>query len=133
MHHFILQQKNRHAQHDMHRIIVAMPCISYLDHAGSYTVVVIVAYVVCSSICLFPHRITKWCCEIRQVFRQVLLQLFTGEPTSSPILQFHSRCSLAIAILRFCCVTCPIHLLSICPRYTSSPYLLFVVCQLCES
>ena len=32
----------------------------------------------------------------------------TGEPTSSPILQFLSRCSIAIPMLRFCCVTCPI-------------------------
>ena len=35
-------------------------------------------------LCFFPDRITKWCCEIRRVVRQVLLQLFTGEPTSFP-------------------------------------------------
>ena len=59
-----------------------MPCISYLEHADSFAVVVRFAPVVCSSICFFPDRITKWCCEIRQVFRQVLLQIFTSEPTS---------------------------------------------------
>nr|XP_051178714.1 uncharacterized protein LOC127293181 isoform X2 [Lolium perenne] len=32
----------------------------------------------CISICFFPDRITKWCCEIRRVLRQVLLQLSTG-------------------------------------------------------
>ena len=72
-----------------------LPCHAYhLDHAGSsLSVVVRFASVVCSSICFFPERITKWCCEIRQV----LLQLFTGEPslfTSSP-----SHCYPYVALL----------------------------------
>jgi hypothetical protein len=58
----------------------------------------------------------------------------TGEPTPSPILHFHALliyCYPYIAIL-LCHVSystcCPI-----LPNYTSSPYPLFVVCQLCES
>jgi hypothetical protein len=95
----------------------------HLDHAGSFlSVVVRLAPVVCSSICFFPDRITKWCCEIRRVLRQVLLQLFTGEPTPSPILLLHALliyCYPYVAIL-LCHVSYPpvtymseIHLLAL--------------------
>ena len=64
-------------------IVPSLPCHAYhLEHAGSSAVVVRIASDVCSSFCFFPDRITKWCCEIRRDLRQVLLQLFTGEPTS---------------------------------------------------
>ena len=56
----------------LHRIIFAMSCTSFLEHAGSLSVVVRFAYVVCSSICFFPDRITKWWCEIRRVLRLFL-------------------------------------------------------------
>nr|XP_051225219.1 uncharacterized protein LOC127343146 [Lolium perenne] len=70
------------------------------------------------SICFFPDRIAKWCCEIRQV----LLLLFTGEPTPSPILLLHALliyCYPYVAIL-LCHVSYPpvtymseIHLLAL--------------------
>jgi hypothetical protein len=94
----------------------------HLEHAGSSSIVVRIASDVCSSICFFSDRITKWCCEIRQVLRQVLLQLFTGEPTPSPILHLHALliyCYPYVAIL-LCHVSYPpvtymseIHLLAL--------------------
>ena len=44
----------------LHCIISAMSCMLATDHADSSIVVVRFAYVICSSICFFPDRITKW-------------------------------------------------------------------------
>ena len=51
----------------LHRTILAMSCMLATAHANYFAVVVRFAYIVCSSICFFPDRITKWCCEIRWV------------------------------------------------------------------
>ena len=65
----------------LHCTIAAMSCISS-SSCRFFCRSSKIASDVCSSICFFPDRIAKWCCEIRRVLRQVLLQLFTGEPTS---------------------------------------------------
>ena len=91
----------------LHCTIAAMSCISswacrFFCRSSK------IASDVCSSICFFPDRITKWCCEIRWVLRQFLCSFSQASPPPSPILQFLSRWSIAIPMLRFCCVTCPI-------------------------
>ena len=52
-------------------------------------------------ICFFPDRTSKWCCELRRVLQLFFSSFSQASPPSSPILQFYSRCSLAILMLRF--------------------------------
>ena len=98
----------------LHRIISAMPCIPYLEHADSSSVVVRFVSVACSSICFFPDRIAKWCCEIRKVLRM----FFDNQQAS--IFRSHSPilfCLLPYATLelRSCHVSYPL-------VTSSSPY-----------
>ena len=117
----------------LHRRIM-LPChANYLDHADSSSVVVRL-HTLCVP-AFASSRIGSRSVVVR--YDEFSDKFFCSFSQASPPLHlfyfYMLFWSIAILMLRFCCVTCPIHLLPIFPRYTSSPYLLFVVCQLCES
>ena len=93
----------------MHHPCHAMHIISW--SCWFFSVVVRIAYVVCSSICFFPDRISKWWCEIRQALRQVL-RLFSDNLLQASISLQRFTYFWFVLLLSLSCVlvTCPIHL-----------------------
>ena len=58
----------------------------------------------CSSICFFPDRITKWCCEIRRVLRQVPRRFFCSFSQASPPLHLFYSFILVVPLLSIWCI-----------------------------